>query len=286
MSFEKTLIDWLISLGISQIIDSVARLIIKQYITLPLFLRIPIISLRKNKKASRAQFHKYTEETAVFDYWKLFGIWLVLSGIALEQAAADSEEILAVPALRTSFWYDSQGRTIKTLQPGGLVTKTQYDGAGRVVKVFSTDGGGDPAPGSAGNRGHAGGQHQHHDGGQDLVEPEHCDQRHARRTDGSDLVHAQRGGGRGPRALHRGHLHAPPGVVPRHGDLRVCHHHPDPRRQAVRRHHRRVGRHDQAHRRQLPQPGLHAPVEHHGALGDNPMGIHWTGIVLGLGWVM
>jgi RHS repeat-associated protein len=40
-------------------------------------------------------------------------------------------------------WYDSRGNAIKTLAPGGLVTKSAYDGAGRVTTVYTTDGGGD-----------------------------------------------------------------------------------------------------------------------------------------------
>ena len=34
---------------------------------------------------------------------------------------------------------------------------------------------------------------------------------------------------------------------------------------------------------ELSRAGLHALVEHAGSFSDNPMGIHWTGIVLGLG---
>jgi len=32
--------------------------------------------------------------------------------------------------------------------------------------------------------------------------------------------------------------------------------------------------------------GVHAPMEHLGSFRDNPMGIHWTGIVFGLGMVI
>jgi RHS repeat-associated protein len=44
--------------------------------------------------------------------------------------------------LTTGTWYDHRGDVIETSQPGGLVTKNQYDGAGRVVKTFTTDGSG------------------------------------------------------------------------------------------------------------------------------------------------
>jgi len=36
-------------------------------------------------------------------------------------------------------------------EPGGLVYKYQYDGAGRPAKSFVSEGGGDPLPGAAGN---------------------------------------------------------------------------------------------------------------------------------------
>src|SRR5262249_51000406 len=39
----------------------------------------------------------------------------------------------------------------KVSQPGGLVSKALYDGAGRVTKQFATDGGGDSAWSDAGN---------------------------------------------------------------------------------------------------------------------------------------
>jgi RHS repeat-associated protein len=57
--------------------------------------------------------------------------------------------------LRTDTWYDKAGRVLKTRSPGGLVTKTAYDGAGRATVTYATDGGGDPAPGAAGSWDHA-----------------------------------------------------------------------------------------------------------------------------------
>ncbi len=41
--------------------------------------------------------------------------------------------------------------TVKSSQPGGLVSKVQYDGLGRTTKSITSDGGGDTAPGSSGN---------------------------------------------------------------------------------------------------------------------------------------
>jgi YD repeat-containing protein len=41
--------------------------------------------------------------------------------------------------LNTNAWYDHRGNLIKVSQPGGLVTKTQYDGVGRPIKAYTTD---------------------------------------------------------------------------------------------------------------------------------------------------
>src|SRR5262245_34056195 len=46
-------------------------------------------------------------------------------------------------SLKTNTWYNLRGMVVKVSQPGGLVQKAAYDGAGRVVKSFVTDGGSD-----------------------------------------------------------------------------------------------------------------------------------------------
>jgi RHS repeat-associated protein len=46
-------------------------------------------------------------------------------------------------ALTSNIWYDARGQVVKVASPGGLVEKYQYDGAGRVTKTYTTDGGGD-----------------------------------------------------------------------------------------------------------------------------------------------
>ena len=46
-------------------------------------------------------------------------------------------------ALTTNTWYDLRGLVAKTATPGGLAQKTGYDGAGRSVVSYATDGGGD-----------------------------------------------------------------------------------------------------------------------------------------------
>ncbi len=51
--------------------------------------------------------------------------------------------------LNSQTWYDARGLVIKTAAPGGLATKSVYDGAGRVIAVYTTDGGGDSGYGDA-----------------------------------------------------------------------------------------------------------------------------------------
>jgi RHS repeat-associated protein len=45
--------------------------------------------------------------------------------------------------LTTDVWFDHRGEVVKIAAPGGAVSKTVYDGAGRLVKAYTTDGGGD-----------------------------------------------------------------------------------------------------------------------------------------------
>jgi RHS repeat-associated protein len=44
--------------------------------------------------------------------------------------------------LTTNTWYNHRGEVVKVSQPGGLVTKSAYDGAGRQTVRYTTDGGG------------------------------------------------------------------------------------------------------------------------------------------------
>jgi RHS repeat-associated protein len=62
-----------------------------------------------------------------------------------------SSGTISANSLTTAYWYDHRGNLIKTSQPGGLVNKTNYDGAGRVFRTFVTDGGGDATWADAGN---------------------------------------------------------------------------------------------------------------------------------------
>ncbi len=48
-------------------------------------------------------------------------------------------------SLATNVWYDRKGQLIKSLTPGGLATKSVFDGSGRVTKKQQTDAGGDTA---------------------------------------------------------------------------------------------------------------------------------------------
>jgi RHS repeat-associated protein len=57
---------------------------------------------------------------------------------------------LSTSSLNKSTWYNHRGLVLKTLEPGGLVAKTQYDGARRVVVRYVTDGSGDTGWSSAG----------------------------------------------------------------------------------------------------------------------------------------
>ena len=54
---------------------------------------------------------------------------------------------LQVPAFQGA----DGGQVVKAAAPGGLVTKMAYDGAGRPTVAYTTDGGGDAAPGASGN---------------------------------------------------------------------------------------------------------------------------------------
>src|SRR5207302_5987234 len=58
---------------------------------------------------------------------------------------------LSSTGLTTSTWYDHRGNAIKSAAPGGVVTKKQYDGAGRVIVAYTSDGGGDTTWADAGN---------------------------------------------------------------------------------------------------------------------------------------
>ncbi|MCL2648262.1 MAG: fibronectin type III domain-containing protein, partial [Phycisphaerales bacterium] len=52
-------------------------------------------------------------------------------------------------AIVSNVWYDHCGNVVKSQTSGGPVSKTSYDGAGRVVASYLTDGGGDAAAGTA-----------------------------------------------------------------------------------------------------------------------------------------
>jgi YD repeat-containing protein len=51
--------------------------------------------------------------------------------------------------LKSDTWYDARGLTIKTASPGGLVQKFEYDGAGRLLVSYLTDGADDADYGDA-----------------------------------------------------------------------------------------------------------------------------------------
>jgi len=53
--------------------------------------------------------------------------------------------------LKMDAWFDGKGLLIKKQVPGGVVTKNQWDGNGRLVQISTTDGGGDSSWSDAGN---------------------------------------------------------------------------------------------------------------------------------------
>ena len=58
---------------------------------------------------------------------------------------------VSTAALTSNSWFDSRGNTVKTTSPGGVVSKSEFDGPGRMTKSYTTDGGGDSAYADAGN---------------------------------------------------------------------------------------------------------------------------------------
>jgi RHS repeat-associated protein len=52
-----------------------------------------------------------------------------------------SNGTVSANSLTTNTFYDHRGNLIEQSAPGGLVTKSQYDGAGRLVAAYTTDGG-------------------------------------------------------------------------------------------------------------------------------------------------
>lgn len=68
-----------------------------------------------------------------------------------KEIATNPDPLLTTGYLATNFWFDAAGRTVASWAPNSLGTKTVYDGLGRVVSVFTTDRGGDPAPGASGS---------------------------------------------------------------------------------------------------------------------------------------
>src|SRR5207244_7023140 len=58
---------------------------------------------------------------------------------------------LSSSALITNTWYNHRGQTIKVSNPGGAVNKYQYDGAGRQIESYSSDGGADSTWADASN---------------------------------------------------------------------------------------------------------------------------------------
>lgn len=60
-----------------------------------------------------------------------------------KQYAVDQGTGALGTALTANTWYDPRGNVAKMVAPGGLVSKSSYDGAGRLAAVYQGDGGGD-----------------------------------------------------------------------------------------------------------------------------------------------
>lgn len=58
---------------------------------------------------------------------------------------------VSTASLDSQTWFDHRGNQIKSSSSGSAVSKSVYDGAGRVVKQYTTDGGGDSTWADAGN---------------------------------------------------------------------------------------------------------------------------------------
>jgi YD repeat-containing protein len=67
------------------------------------------------------------------------------------QYGTNAGNLATTNTLGTFLWYDNRSQVIKQVQPGGLVGKFVYDGAGRIIKQYASDGGGDPAVGTSSN---------------------------------------------------------------------------------------------------------------------------------------
>jgi len=65
--------------------------------------------------------------------------------------SVDYSGTVSTNALKTYTWYSHRGQVIETLEPGGVATKNLYDGAGRKVKTYITDGAYDIQPGPNNN---------------------------------------------------------------------------------------------------------------------------------------
>src|SRR5436305_1426819 len=58
---------------------------------------------------------------------------------------------VSAASLTASVWYDHRGNVIKSIAPGGLVNKNQYDGVGMRIATYQTDGQGDATWADAGS---------------------------------------------------------------------------------------------------------------------------------------
>lgn len=84
-----------------------------------------------------------------YDYDELGQVWRTQTFSITQSGTAAGT--ISSNSLKSWNWYDNRGNPIKTLAPGGLASKYKIDGAGRVIKQYLTDGGGDALPGTSGS---------------------------------------------------------------------------------------------------------------------------------------
>jgi YD repeat-containing protein len=73
----------------------------------------------------------------------------------VDQAKGAERDSEGYNKLVTGYWYDQRDNLVKTLNPGGLVDKSQYDRADRPIARSLTDGGGDDPTGEDDTWAHA-----------------------------------------------------------------------------------------------------------------------------------
>jgi RHS repeat-associated protein len=59
----------------------------------------------------------------------------------INQYGTSAGSLTTTNSLSSNLWYDHRGNVMASQQPGGLTTKSMFDGEGRLIKQYTTDGG-------------------------------------------------------------------------------------------------------------------------------------------------